>query len=726
MFSFKNNPFILITTIQINLKKITYFFFIILIFNTIKAQAPDGYYNGAIGKSGYQLQAALAQIIDNHIIIDYDDLWDYYAITDVKPNDSIWDIYSNCNFSVTQHGSLQQGQSGECYVYNREHSFCQSWCDADGSHGAPYSDMFHIYPVDSWINSIRNDNPFGEVQNANRTFLNGSKMGTNTFDGAPAVTAYEPINEYKGDIARSFFYMATRYLFENQSFSSDKPMTLLSQLKPWALEMLKNWHTLDPVSQKEIDRNNAIYGIQQNRNPFIDHPQLVGLIWGNDSLNSTFSTDYVEIIRPRVTDFEVNNTTSITIAFDSAMNIATIANVNNYGINQGIIIDSITVDSPYQVTLSLDNPIILGLSYYCVIHNLQAESGYFIADTAIVFDYGYSDYHTVISGWTFDSISTSEMYDSKMIPCLFGMFQNESELYFGGQYGADIISDSEIENFPGTAIGDPRTIAYAGESFSIQNYSANGKSFVLKFPTRYFLDILLTYACRITGTGFNRFFYEWSLDGQNYTPVSDVAVNMDELVQYGNFALQTIDIQLIDEIEQQDMVYFRIRVDGASSAQGNVRFDNISVHGRKCVENYVIYDTVPRGTAYNENGFNIPINETQQLGTFQFDRQINLPNSCDSMITLILTVQSTVGMQNIPSIYINMYPNPADETVTVEGGNIAQIRVINCIGQTVCHYQVQGMNHFTFPVHSLETGIYFVEIKTICDEKLVKKLIIKH
>src|SRR5574344_536368 len=365
------------------MKRLYSFTFILFIISAIHAQAPAGYYNDAIGLSGHELQTALSEIIDDHIVVGYDELWYYFTKTDMKPDSSLWDIYTDpyCSFRYTDHGTVY---SGECYTYNREHSFCQSWFGYD--YGAPYSDIHHIYPVDSWINSTRNNYPYGEVQNASTTFQNGSKFGRNSYvstvDSTPVTNSFEPIDEFKGDIARSFFYMATRYMFEDDNFAIDQPMTYQSQLRPWALEMLKSWHILDPVNQKERDRNNAIYEIQQNRNPYIDYPELVNLVWGNDSLTNTFTTDYVEVTRPHISNFEVNNTNSITISFDTNMVSSSIVNINNYSINRGIVIDTIVEDSPTQITMTLQNPIIIGLSYYCIIRNLQAENGYFIADTA--------------------------------------------------------------------------------------------------------------------------------------------------------------------------------------------------------------------------------------------------------------------------------------------------------------------------------------------------------
>jgi endonuclease I len=166
--------------------------------------------------------------------------------------------------------------SGEGDCYNREHSWPKSWF---GGEVMPmYSDMFHLYPTDGYVNGKRDNDPYGEVGTASWTSQNGSKSGTCSWTGYSGVV-FEPIDAYKGDFARTYFYMSVRYYTEDAGWPGS-PMTTGSQLKPWALSMMMQWDAEDPVSQKEIDRNNAVYLIQDNRNPFIDHPEYAESIWG--------------------------------------------------------------------------------------------------------------------------------------------------------------------------------------------------------------------------------------------------------------------------------------------------------------------------------------------------------------------------------------------------------------------------------------------------------------
>lgn len=122
------------------------------------------------------------------------------------------------------------------------------------------------------------------------TTLNGSKIGY-CIDPGYTNLVFEPRNEYKGDLARNYFYMATRYFNEDNGWPGSA-MATGSQMKPWAIAMLRIWAQNDPVSAKEIARNNAVYAIQKNRNPFIDHPEYASAIWGT---NVGIADEYAQV-----------------------------------------------------------------------------------------------------------------------------------------------------------------------------------------------------------------------------------------------------------------------------------------------------------------------------------------------------------------------------------------------------------------------------------------------
>jgi len=238
----------------------------------VQAQIPSGYYDSASGHTGAELKSALHDIIKGHTVVSYSGLLNAYAYTDCRANGTIWDIYSNCAYSINGScGSYKK--EGDCW--NREHTWPQSWFNEVGG---PKSDLFHVYPTDGYVNGRRSNYPYGEVRNPTYTSGNGSKLGPCTTAGFSG-TAFEPIDEYKGDIARSYFYMSVRYFHEDSGWGNSE-MTTKSEIKPWAMAMLLRWNEEDPVSDKEIARNNVIYKkYQHNRNPFIDHPEYARMIW---------------------------------------------------------------------------------------------------------------------------------------------------------------------------------------------------------------------------------------------------------------------------------------------------------------------------------------------------------------------------------------------------------------------------------------------------------------
>jgi endonuclease I len=248
------------------------------------AAQPAGYYDSASGLSGTPLQQALHSIIDNHTNITYAQLWTAFQSTDKKSDGKVWDMYSDkpsgtpvytFTFVTDQCGNYSK--EGDCY--NREHSFPKSWFG--GEVEPMYTDLFHLYPTDGKVNGMRDNYPFGVVSNPTWTSSNGSKLGNSSYAGYTS-TVFEPIDAYKGDFARTYFYMAVRYYGEDSGWPGSDMVTG-SQPKAWALKMLMEWDIADPVSQKEKDRNEAIYAIQGNRNPFIDNPAYVSLIWGTQT-----------------------------------------------------------------------------------------------------------------------------------------------------------------------------------------------------------------------------------------------------------------------------------------------------------------------------------------------------------------------------------------------------------------------------------------------------------
>lgn len=271
------------------MKKISTFLLVLLV-TTIFAQAPADYYNGTTGLTGYALKTKLSEIISNgHRDRGYNSLYEGYKTTDTdnyyEKDGSVLDMYSeNPNGADPynyQHGIRQCGSyTGENNCYNREHIVPQS---TFGERAPMVSDIHHIPPTDGYVNNRRSNFPFGVVTNPSWTSRNGSKVGPNTTSGYSG-TVFEPIDAFKGDVARMIFYFATRYQNQIPNFSSGTILdgTTTRSISQWELNILLEWHANDPVSQREIDRNNAAYTYQGNRNPYIDNPTWVNVVWGGN------------------------------------------------------------------------------------------------------------------------------------------------------------------------------------------------------------------------------------------------------------------------------------------------------------------------------------------------------------------------------------------------------------------------------------------------------------
>jgi len=261
---------------------------------------PLNYYNAATGLTCAPLKTALKNIITaGNNLNTYSDLWSQYQVSDIKPREVgsgsanvIWDIYSDnptgpdpYNYTPGTAACGSYNSEGDCY--NREHSFPQNWFTSGTSVG-PGTDYIQVLPTDGKVNGQRSNWVYGEVGTASWTSLNGSKLGSSSVAGISG-TVFEPINAYKGDLARIFLYMVTRYennmptwgnLSGSNGLQALEPNTFPSVDIPYLRLMIK-WHNQDPVSQKEIDRNNAAYAYQGNRNPFVDRPEYVAQVWNN-------------------------------------------------------------------------------------------------------------------------------------------------------------------------------------------------------------------------------------------------------------------------------------------------------------------------------------------------------------------------------------------------------------------------------------------------------------
>ena len=337
------------------------------------AQIPSGYYSSATG-SGYTLKTQLFNIINNqnnglspeYISTDqgYDALDNFFPTVDrdiyYDNDNSVMDIYSELPLGTDPTGYPFQyfqdecgNYSGEGDCFNKEHVIPQSIF----SQNPPMrGDAHHVLPTDGRVNGFRSNFPFGYVNGGLVTqsgitnpTRNGSKLGDNIntgyFSGYTG-KVFEPIDEFKGDIARIYFYFITRYQDQVSGWSYAMFNGTSNQvLTDTFLYTMLDWHLNDPVSQKEIDRNNAIFTFQNNRNPFIDNPGYVCQIWSSQcaTLSSeSFAFENTISIYPNPA---INN--EVTISSETELKSIVLYNINGQIIQE--IKNPTRVDNSYKV-----------------------------------------------------------------------------------------------------------------------------------------------------------------------------------------------------------------------------------------------------------------------------------------------------------------------------------------------------------------------------------------
>ncbi len=261
---------------------------LLMALTAVWAQGPNSsgtYYQFADGKKGKDLKTAFYKILNSGTKnIGYDGLITAYETTDKRADGKLRDWYSNAtNYSFSD----RNGNNSEGAGWNREHSVPQSWFNKANP---MKSDIVHVIPTDCYVNNRRSSYPFGEVGTIEWSSKNGySKLGSCKTSGYSG-RVFEPNDEIKGDIARIYFYMITRYEDKCGNWSGGVFTKTYPGLVSWTLNMMMRWSKEDPVDAREIARNKAVQETQWNRNPFVDYPGLEEYTWGS-KMDQTFSYD---------------------------------------------------------------------------------------------------------------------------------------------------------------------------------------------------------------------------------------------------------------------------------------------------------------------------------------------------------------------------------------------------------------------------------------------------
>ena len=395
------------------MKKLNIFIILLIAVVTLQAQ-PQGYYNGTDGLTGDDLKLALHNIIADDSHVSYTPgIWTAFYQTDKRPGtDYVWDIYSDIpNGTPPYLFTLGQGDQcgsydGEGDCYNREHLWPQSWTSNDATE---QTDLHHIYPTDGFVNQQRGNYPLGEVYNATWTSQNGSKLGSCKPSLGYSGTVFEPIDEYKGDIARALMYVSVRYYTEDDDWSTSG-MTNKSVIKDWAMTMLLRWHEEDPVSEKEINRNEAVYAKQNNRNPFVDNPEFAEMIW-DPNWSSTYQ---IAVAANPVAGGEVSLTADFTET--ASIDFSAQGYANEQVITSAAVDDNVSVAFNKGTNQNPPKYYTSGTAIRCYGGNYFTVSTTIGSITQIVLTYGSNDGNNAITAdvgsfntntWTGDAASVT-------------------------------------------------------------------------------------------------------------------------------------------------------------------------------------------------------------------------------------------------------------------------------------------------------------------------------
>ena len=250
------------------------------------------YYRKVEGLKGVALKKALHDLIQPDQVLNYGGkgegyTWEGFFLSDQMEGGYVRDRYSN---------ELRQFNNDLTAVSNMniEHIWANSWWGHVVNNA--YCDLFNLFPSDADANRRKSNNPIGVVDGTVSWDNDVIKVGKSSSYGAgKQITAWEPADEWKGDFARVYFYMATCYQHMRDLWCTAEGLLTVNPesdllLQPWVSQLMLDWANEDPVDEIEEERNRTVHGIQGNRNPFIDYPTLSSYIWG-DSTSHVFYID---------------------------------------------------------------------------------------------------------------------------------------------------------------------------------------------------------------------------------------------------------------------------------------------------------------------------------------------------------------------------------------------------------------------------------------------------
>ncbi|MGC9362809.1 MAG: endonuclease [Candidatus Syntrophosphaera sp.] len=243
------------------------FLLVIMLMFAALAFGQGNYYDAVLDLTGNELYTGLHGLISTNYYNSYDGakVFLFQELDNVDGN--VICVYTGEVYYV---GYDYTGSTNP----NTEHTYAQSWFEVEND-PVRRSDLHHLFPTTMQVNSARGNLPIFTVADhfSYTTDVYYYSTPWQSFRGLSSTgcTVFEPADESKGNIARALLYFNTRYYD-----------TLVQQNVDMVPDLVQ-WHYSDPPDSVEIARNEAIQGFQTNRNPYVDHPEFVGLIWGGSS-----------------------------------------------------------------------------------------------------------------------------------------------------------------------------------------------------------------------------------------------------------------------------------------------------------------------------------------------------------------------------------------------------------------------------------------------------------
>lgn len=682
--------------------KKNYSFLLFFIVSSVIAQIPTGYYDSATG-TGYTLKTQLYNIIKGHTDNGYAGLYTTYATSDIDnfyENDgSVLDMYSEnptatdpYNYSIaTTQRCGNYTTEGDCY--NREHIIPQSVFNE----ASPMrNDAHFITPTDGKVNGMRSNYPHSVVVTPTYTSQNGSKLGQSTTAGYTG-PVFEPIDEFKGDIARMYFYFATRYENTVAGYSyamfngtSDKVFT------PAFLSVLIAWHNQDPVNAREIARNNAIYARQNNRNPYIDHPEYVQAIW-NPVADTQAPT--------AASNLAVTGTTSSTVSLSWTAGTDNVA-VTSYDIYMnGVIKTSV----PGLTTTIMGLTASTTYSFYVIAKDASVNSSpasntvngtttIFIPDT----ETPTAPTNLAVTGSSSSTVSLSWTASTDNLGV------NSYDVYVNSAFKSSVSGTTAIVNglTPVTTYSFYVVAKDAAGNSSLQSNSVNGTTTIISSSCASESFDNIPAAASSYGTK------TWTGDSDlNWTATdarTDQAISTRAICIRNGSLSASISADGIGSLTVTTQQKF---------TTGNSGSFSLRVNGN-------IVGTIPFGAPGVETTTTISNINIAGDVTISITDNSNLTTSRVAFDNLSWTCYSNLNNEEFNSTEFSIYPNPATNQFSVnfkdEDGSFS-IAIYSMLGQKV--FEKQNTNNKTVEFGNLSKGTYILKI-TKDSKTLTRKLLV--